>query len=106
MAQPIPQLQMISPAGPEHEYRAGERILVRFVLYQSTEPIMPLANVNRRGGHHDPHLVGRDDQMKAVNAQMIYAIRTARQAASSRSVTSPRITSKAVAIGGSSATGS
>ena len=43
MAHPVEQLRPIRPARPEHEHRAGERILVQFVLHQRRQSIMAFA---------------------------------------------------------------
>ncbi len=39
---PVDQLQPIRLAGPEHEDRSCERVLVQFVLHQCRQSVMPL----------------------------------------------------------------
>ena len=130
-AVPIKQLQSIRPAGPEHKYGAplGEcdaftcrqwlnGSLCNAFFTKAANPSWPLrksmhcpavhACMRERGlgRHHDPHPVRWKDHPAAFNARTISAIRAAGVAASNRSVTSPRITSKTSAKGAGSATGS
>src|SRR5690606_37352630 len=89
---PVEQLQPIGLPGTEHEDRASERVLVQRVLHHRCQAVVPLAEVDWLGRHHDPHPVGGKDHEAAISAWTTEAIRTAEAPGSSRMITEPTTT--------------
>lgn len=74
---------------PEHEDRSGEWVLVRLVLHQRRQPVVPLAEVHWLGRHHDPDAVRRKDHVADANARATATILATDAPSSRRIVTGP-----------------